>query len=187
MGLVAALAVAGGHVGAVRFVALGTERNFAVRVVAEAASQCGVLALDLLQLDDLLGVAGKTLVSDVIGQLDDFRRMRIVVATQTGGKVVVRLAAMALTACRDNFLYRRWMTGMTILTAHLGFVGAAIGGDGIRCCRVALDAIGVAQARLRISRSGSQHRHPHQCCRQSDNFQHGYQLLHLLPSCFHVI
>ena len=187
MRLVTALAVAGGHVGAVRFVALGTQWNFAVRVVAEAASQCGVLALDLLQLDDLLGVAGKALVSDIIGQLDNFWCMRIVVATQTGGKVVVRLTAMALAACRDNFLYRRRMTGMTILAAHLGFVGAAIGGNSIRCCRVTLDAIRVAQGRLRISRSGSQCRHPHQCCRQSDNFQHGYQLLHLLPSCFHVM
>lgn len=187
MGLVTTFAIAGGHVGTMRFVALGTERNLAVRIMAETASQCGVFALDLLQLDDLLGVAGKALVSDVIGQFDDFRCMRIIVATQTGGKVVMRLAAMALAAGRDNFLYGRRMTGMAILTAHLGLVRATIGGNGIRCCRVTFDAIGIAQGRPRICRSGNKSRHPHQHCRQCDNFQHGYQLLHLFPSCFHVM
>lgn len=187
MGLVAALAVNGSHVGAVRFVALGTLRDLAVRIMAEAASQRGVLALDLLQLDDLLGVAGKAFVSDVIGQLDNFRCMRIIVATQTSGKAVVRLAAMTLAAGRNNFLYGWRMTGMAILTAHLGLVRATIGGNGIRRCRVTFDAIAIAQGRLRICCSGSKCRHPHQHCRQCDNFQHGYQLLHLFPSCFHVM
>jgi len=187
MGLVTTLAVNGSHVGAVRFVALGTLRDLAVRIMAEAASQRGVLALNLLQFDDLLGVAGKAFVSDVIGQLDDFRCMRIIVATQTSGKAVVRLAAMALATGRDNFLYGRRMTGMAILAAHLGLVRATIGGNGIRCCRVAFNAIGIAQSQLRISRSGNKRRHPHQHCRQCDNFQHGYQLLHLFPSCFHVM
>ena len=46
---------------------LGTLRDFAVHVVAESASQIGMLALNLLQFDDLLGVAGQTLFGDVVG------------------------------------------------------------------------------------------------------------------------
>lgn len=164
MGLVTAFAIACAHVGAMRFVALGTQRNLAMHIVAETAGQRGVLALDLLQLDDLLGMAGEALISNIIGQFDDFRGMRIVVATQTSGKIVMRFATVALVAGRDDFLDRRWMPGMTILTTNLGFVGAAISGNRVRCCRVAFNTIGIAQRRLRISRSGSQHRHPHQQC-----------------------
>lgn len=181
MGLVTTFAIGCGHFGAMRLMALGTERNLAMSIVAEAAGQCGVLALDLLQLDDLLRMAGEALIGDIIGQFDNFRGMRIVVATQTAGKVVVRFAAVALAAGRDDFSYRRWMAGMTILAADLGFVGAAIGSNRLRCCRVAFDTIGIAQLRLWISRTGSQYCHPHQQCRKSDNLQLSLQLVHLFP------
>lgn len=165
MGLVTAFAIACGHFGAVRLVALGTERNLAMHIVAEAAGQAGVFALDLLQLYDLLGMTGEALVGDVIGEFDDFRGMRIGVAALTSEKIVVRLTAVALAAGRDDFFNRRRMTGMTILAADLCFVGFARGSNRFRRCGVTFDTIGIAQHRLRISRSGSQHRHPHQQCR----------------------
>lgn len=81
MCLVTALALCGSHVGAVRFMTLGTLRDFAVDVVAEAASQVGMLALDLFQFDNLLGVAGQALFGHIVGQLDDLGSMWVVVAT----------------------------------------------------------------------------------------------------------
>ncbi len=162
VGLVTPFAVTCGHFRAVRFVALRTERYFAMRIVAETAGEAAVFALDLFQLDDLLCVAGEAFIGDIIGQLDNFRSMRIVVAAHTGGKIVMRFAAVALTAGRDDFLDRRRMAGMTILAADLGFVGAAIGGNRLRCCRVTFVTVGITQHRLWISRSGSQNRHPHQ-------------------------
>lgn len=164
MGLVTTFAIVCGHFRAMRLVALGTEGNLAMRIVAETASQSRVLALHLLQLDDLLCMAGEALISDIIGKFDNFRSMRIVVAAQTAGKIVVRFTAVALAAGRDNFFNSRWMAGMAILAADLGFVGAAIGGNRLRCCRVTFDTIGIAQYRLWIGRSGRRHHHPHQRC-----------------------
>lgn len=133
-----------------------------MRIMAETAGKTGVFALDLLQFDDLLSMARNTLIGDVIGHFDNFRSMRIIVAAQATGKLVVRFVAVALAAGRDDFFNRRWMTDMAILTADLCFVGAAIGSNCSRCCRVTFDTIGIDQHRLRISRSGSQHRHSRQ-------------------------
>lgn len=82
MGLVTAFAFSNRHIRAVWLVTLGAERNFAVDIVTETAGQIGVLALDLLQFDNLLGVAGQTFVGDIVGQLDDFGGMRIGVTAQ---------------------------------------------------------------------------------------------------------
>lgn len=82
MGLVTAFAFSSGHIRAVRFVTLGALWNFAVYVVAETASQAGMLALNLLQLDDLLRVAGKTFFGDVVSQLDDLGGVRVGVAAE---------------------------------------------------------------------------------------------------------
>src|SRR6266702_1715722 len=111
MGLMTTLAIGCGHFAAMRLVALGTKRNFAVRIMAEAASQAGMFALYLLHFYDLLGMAGEALIGDIIGQFDNFRGMRIVVTAQTAGKIIVRFAAVALAAGRDDFLDRRRMTG----------------------------------------------------------------------------
>ena len=54
MRLVTTLTLGSGHIRAVWFMTLGTCRDFAVHVVAETASKIGMLALDLLQLDNLL-------------------------------------------------------------------------------------------------------------------------------------
>ena len=81
MGLVAFFAFGGHHVRAMRLMTLGTKRNLAMNIVAETASQTAMLTLNLFQLDDLLGMAGQALVSDVVCQLDDFRGMWVIVAT----------------------------------------------------------------------------------------------------------
>ena len=141
MCLVAALAVASDHFRTVRLVALGTERNFAMNIVAETACQSRVLALDLFQLDDLLSMARETFISDVIGKFDYFWCVRIVMATQTGRKIVVRLATVALVAGRNNLFHGRWMTDVAVLTTDLRFMGSAIGSNRFRCRSMALDAI----------------------------------------------
>ena len=131
-------------------------------IVAEATGQGRVFALDLFQLNDLLCMAGETFISDIIRKFDDFRSMRIVVAPQTTGKIVMRFATVALATGRDNFFNCWRMAGMTILTADLCFMGSAIGSNRLRCSRVTLYTIGIAQHRLWISRSCSQHCHSHQ-------------------------
>jgi hypothetical protein len=170
MCLVTPLAITGSHFRTMRFVALGTEWYFAMRVVTETAGEAGMLALDLFQFDDLLSVAGKALIGDIISQLDNFRGMRIVVATETTGEIVMRLATVALAADRNDFLDCRRMADVTILATYLSFVGSAIGSNRFGRRRVALDTIGITQHRHWICRSGSQHCHSHQQCRQSDNF-----------------
>lgn len=165
MCLMAPFAVGNRHICTVWFMTLGTERDFAMRTVAETASQSRMLALDLFQLDDLLRMTGQTFIGNIIGQLDNFRGMRVAVTTETSCKTIVRFAAMTLTADRNYFFNRRWMTDMTILAAYLGFVGAAIGCNRLRSCRVAFDAICITQIRFWISRSCDQCRHPHQQCR----------------------
>lgn len=105
VGLVAFFTLRGNHVGAVRFVALGTEGYLAMDIMAEAACQAAMLALDLLQLDDLLGVACQTLIGDIVGQFDNFWGMWIIMAAHAAGQIVVRLAGMTLAAGRDNLFH----------------------------------------------------------------------------------
>lgn len=130
MSLVATFAIGGGHV-SMGFVTLCALWNFAVNVMAETASQISVFAFDLLQLHDLLCVTGKTLIGEVVCQLDDLWRMRVVVTALTGRQIVVRFTAMALAASRDNFLDGWRMSDMAVLAANAALVGTAIGGNGL--------------------------------------------------------
>lgn len=147
MGLVAFFALCGNHISGVWFVALGAERNLAVDIVAEAACQGAVLALNLFQFDDLFRVTGEALISDVVGKFDDLRRMRVVVAAQTAGQVVMSLAGMALATGRYDLFYGRRVAGMAILAADAGFVRTAIGGNISRGCRMALHTVVTGQDR----------------------------------------
>lgn len=152
MSLMTTLAISGSHICAVRFVALGTLRNFSVYIVAEAAGQLGMLARHLLQFDDLLGMTGQTLIGYVICQFDDFGSMRIIVAAQTAGQVVVRLAGVALATLGNNLFDGRRMACVTILATDHGFVCAAIGCDCFGGSGMTLDAVGTGQHRfLRFS------------------------------------
>ena len=148
MGLVTFFALGGGHFRAVRLVTLGTERDLAVNIVAEGTRQRGMLALDLLQLDDLLGMAGQALVSDIVCQLDYLGGMRVGVAAQTVGQVVMSLAGVALAAGRNNLFHQRRVAGMAVLTIETRLVGATIGGDICRCSRMTLVAVRNGQCRL---------------------------------------
>ncbi len=162
MCLVTALALCNSHIRAVRLMALGTERNLAMYVVAESTSEVGMLALNLLQFDDLLGVAGQAFFSEVVGQLDDLGGMRIIVATVTACQLVVRFAIMALTAQRDDLFDCRRMAGVAILTGYACFVGSTICRDIRRCSRMAFDTIGVAEGRFlyrRLSAIGHSGKH----------------------------
>ena len=166
MGLVTTLAIGSAHVGTVWFVALCTLWNLAVDIMAEAASQFGVLAWYLFQLDNLLAVARQTLIGNVVGQLDDLGCMRIVVATLTISELVMSLVAMALTTQGNIVLHRRSMAGMTILASHVGFVLAAICGNIRRRIRVTFHTIAAAQCRFgRVCGNGHQcgHAHQHGC------------------------
>jgi hypothetical protein len=98
MSLMAFFALGGDHVCTMWLVALGAERDFAMHIMAETTGEVGVFALNLLQLDNLLGMAGQTLVSYVVCQLDDFRSMRIIMTAHTIAEIVVRFAGMALAA-----------------------------------------------------------------------------------------
>ena len=144
MSLVTAFALSSGHIGTVRFMTLRTLWHFAMNVVTETAGESGVLALNLSQLDDLLGVTGETLIGDIIAKLDDLGGMRVVVAAKAVGQAVVRFAGVALTTDRNYFFNGRWVTNVTVLTTDAGFVRPPIGGNRFRSRRVTLDAIGAA-------------------------------------------
>ena len=146
------------HIRAVRFVALCTEWNLAMNIMAEAASQTTVLALNLFQLNNLLSMAGQTLISDIVCQLDDFRGVWITMATQTTGQVVVSLAGMTLTTDRNNFFNGRWVAGMTILTRYACLVSTAISGNVSRRGHVTLDTVGTGQHRAVGSKSTKRQR-----------------------------
>jgi TolB-like protein len=105
MSLVTFFAFGGDHIRAVWFMALRTEWNFTMNIMTEAAGQIAMLALNLLQLDDLTGMACQTLIGDIICQLDNFGSMRVIVTAQTSGQIIVRLAGMALTTGRYNLFY----------------------------------------------------------------------------------
>lgn len=182
MSLVAALALGNGHLGVMRLVTLRTKWNLAMNIMAEAASQIGMLALELLQFYNLRSVAGHTLISYIIGQLDDLRSVRVSVTTEASGQVVVRFSGVALTACGDNFLHGRRMTDVAVLTADAGFVGATVSGNGFRCRRVALDTISIGQNGFGIggNGNGSQQSVTYQSC--TKGFQHFNQFLHCVTS-----
>jgi len=145
MSLMATLAVRSGHIGAVRFVALRTQRNLAVYVMTEAACQAGVLALDLPQLDNLLCVAAEAFFGDVGTQFDNLGCVGVVVATQAIGEFVVWLAAVAFAASRDDVLDSRWVANVAILAGHACFVRSTLGCDIGNYCGMAFDAVGICQ------------------------------------------
>ena len=183
MSLVAAFAVGSSHIGAVRFVALGTERNLAMNIMAEAAGKLGVFAWNLLQLDNLLTVAGETLIGYVVGQLDDLGSVWIVVTTKTAGQLEMRLIGMTHTTL-GNIVLNRWtVAGMAILAGHVGFVLAAICGNIRRRIRVTLHTIATAQHRFRrIRGNGTKCRHTHQRYSHTNGFHKFRQAFHYIPS-----
>jgi len=83
--LVTLLAVGGGLLGEVSFMALGAFRNPAVNIVACAAEERRMFALVLAQLDDLAGMAGQAGVGDIIAEFDVTRCVGVRVAAEAAG------------------------------------------------------------------------------------------------------
>jgi hypothetical protein len=83
MDLMATQAILIGHFRGVRRMTLAAFRHKRMLLaVAFGAGQFGMLALVLLQLGHLLGMAGKAGVGHVFGNADDLWRMWIVVTLQ---------------------------------------------------------------------------------------------------------
>lgn len=153
MCLMATLTIGCAHIDTVRLMALGALRNLAMNVVAEAAGQLGVLAGELLQLDDLRTMASEAFVGDIVGQLDVFRCMRVVMAALTVGQLVVRFVAVAHAALWNYILrYCRGMANMAILTGNIGFMRSTFCLDIGRGCNMAFDTIRIAQSNFRLGR-----------------------------------
>lgn len=148
VGLVAAFAVTGHHIRAVRFVALGTGGNPAVDVMAEAAGQLGMLAWVLLQLTDLCGMAAGTLSGDIICQFDGFWGMGVAVAAFAVGQLVMRLATVTGAALRNNVFGFGWMPNVAVLTGYRCFVFCPVCSNVCRCLLMAFHAVGVAKRRV---------------------------------------
>ncbi|WP_367618952.1 hypothetical protein [Pelotalea chapellei] len=163
-----ALAVSGTHVGTVRLMALGTLRNLAVNIVAEAAGQLGVFTRDLFQFDDLRSMAGKAFVSNVVGKLDNLGCVRIVVATQTVRQFLVRLVAVAHAALgNDIFLYCGGMANMAILACNIGLMCSTVCLNIGRGGRVALDTIRIAQSNFGLGRLSAESYDRQQTCHRN--------------------
>jgi len=145
MGLVAFFAIGSNDISRVRLVALGTWRNLAVHIVAEGAVQFAVLARELLQLFDLLGMAGETWISNIAAEGDDFRGMRVAVTVQAAGKLEVRLTFVAHAALWNRLLNSWWVTLMAILAADFRFVGFTVGLNVCRWLGMAFYAVGVGK------------------------------------------
>ena len=158
VGIVALLAIGCSNISAMRLVALGTERFLAVNIVTERASQLSMLARRLLKLSHLLGMAGQTLIGDIVSQLDDLRCMRIGVAAQTIFQFVVRLVDMALTAKGNIFFDCRTVTGVTVLTTHTGFVCSPVSGDIRRLGIMTLVTVSAAQGYFLCGAGNGRHR-----------------------------
>ena len=73
----------------------------------------------LLQLSDLLRVAGKTGVRYIVRKRDLQGRMGVPVAAKTPLEFEVRLPHVAVAALRNGFLYGRRMAFMTTRTPHV--------------------------------------------------------------------
>jgi hypothetical protein len=118
MGVVAFFALGSNNICTMWLVALCAKRLLTVNIMAETASQCAMLTLDLLQFRDLRCMAGQALIGNVVGEFDNFGCMRVSVATQAVNQFVVRFVGMTLVTLRNIVFDRRSMTCMAILTAH---------------------------------------------------------------------
>lgn len=166
MSLMTLLAFSSHHVSAMWFMTLGAGRNFPVSVVAIGAGKAGVLALELLEFDNLLRMTGDAFVGYVLGQLGGSGGMRVAVAALAISQFVMRLATMTLRTERNNILNSRWMAIMTILTGNARFVCATIGSDVSRCSGMTLHAILITENRMLLK---------HRLSAKSDATKYCYQ------------
>jgi hypothetical protein len=156
VGLVAAAAVILGDICRViggastrwHFVALGTLGYFTMLVMAEGAVERSMLGLVILQLDDLLSMAGQTWIGHIVAELYILRGMGILVATEATAQFVVGLVSVTHAALRDRPLDSWWVTNVTILAANTRFVSATL-------CFNVCRWFGMAFLTVRIQQFGS--------------------------------
>lgn len=115
-------AVSDNLISRVRFVALGTVRDFAMFVVAEAAGKGGMLALVVAQFDDLSGMTGHAGIGYVVAKGNVERCVRIGMTSGTGSQFVMSFPFMALTTERNDLLCRGRVAVVAILAADLCFM-----------------------------------------------------------------
>ncbi len=115
--LVALLAVRRSHLRRVGLVALGALRDLAVYVMTGRAEERGVLALVLLQLLDLVGMAGQARLGDLVAERDFQGAVRVLVAAEAVGQLVVGLILMAHAALGDCGLHGRAVADVATGTA----------------------------------------------------------------------
>lgn len=125
--LVALLAIAGGLLGVVGLVALGTSRDLAVNVVAGRAVEFAVLARELLELLNLRRVAGQARIGDVAGKNDIERGVGVLVAPEASLELIVLFAGVALAAFGDIVLRCGAVAGMTVEAGDLLVSGTGAG------------------------------------------------------------
>lgn len=166
MGLMAVLALCGGHFGRVWFVALGTLGNLAVNIVAERAVERRVFALIIPELLDLGIMTGKTYVGHIPSKGNIFRFMGVLVAAQAFGQFIVGLAAVTLITLGDRLFDRGGMSHMAVNAGYTGFVSSARSFNVSRWIGVALGAVSIGKCnclcrcccrccRCRVSRHGT--------------------------------
>src|SRR5512135_2549874 len=102
MRLMACFAIGGGHFRRVRLVALGTLGFLAVDIMTEGTTLGAMLALVLLQLSNLLRMAGKTGVRYIVRKRDLQGCMGVPVAAKTPLEFEVRLPHVAVAALRNG-------------------------------------------------------------------------------------
>lgn len=108
------------------FVALHAGRYLSVNIMTGGAVECGMFALLIPELGDLLGMAGHTWVSDIARKGNHERCVRILVTAQAVFKFIMGFAHMAHVALGNVVLYRRPVAGMASQAPN-GFVFPPIG------------------------------------------------------------
>jgi len=125
-------------------------RGVAVRAIGDklvffamtgAAVHGGVLAHMLLQLCDLLCVAGQAGLGQFVAKRDIQGGVGVAVAAVAVCKFVVVTAAMAFTAGRNNVHHLGRVPCVAVHAGDFGLVGATVSGDFLRGLVVALDAV----------------------------------------------
>jgi hypothetical protein len=146
MGLMTQFAIRLSHIRGMGFVALQAFKYLAMLVVTVGTAKVAVETLVRIKLLTLSFMAGKAGLSNLPGQIETQRRVRVRVAPQAPFQLKVRLTRVALTASGDYTLHNlRRMALMTIKASHLGFMRAARLLNVLCCVSVAFDTLFVCQ------------------------------------------
>jgi hypothetical protein len=105
--------------------AIHAGRGCSVFGVTGGAVHGAVEALELVELDFLLLMAGQAGCGEILGQTEFKRGMGVGMTFQASFQLVMAFSAVALAALRNYFHDVGRMSGMTIYAGYAGFMGAA--------------------------------------------------------------